>query len=346
MPEVVDDLIGPAVGRAAAVLGGASTAVVLGHVDPDGDALGSALALTAALRAIGVDAVACWGARAEGQAPAPLEPSLAYLPGADRVVDPADLPDRVDVVVACDTAAASRLGTARGILGRTSTTVVVDHHAVGDGFGDIRIVDDRASCTGVLVLRLIDALGVPLTPAVADALYLALLTDTGRFSYASTTPADHRVAARLIEAGADHVRAARAVYESASRGYLGLVAAVASRAVVAADVVASWVTQADLLATGTGEHEPDGLIELLRKVGDVDVTCFLRETRAGTWRSSLRSSGGVDVAAIAQQLGGGGHRMAAGFTATGDPQDVIADVRRRIAATSAPGVTVPVGTRS
>lgn len=346
MPEPDDHLAAP-VDRAARLLRGCRTAVVVGHVNPDGDALGSVLALTAALQAMGLDAVPTWGSRHADEPPAPLDPPLRFLPATDDIRHPDELPAAVDVVIACDTAAASRLGTARHVLDRAGTVVVVDHHAVGDGFGDLRIVDESASCTGVLALRLIDALGVELTPAMADALYLALLTDTGRFAHASTTPDDHRVAARLIEAGADHVRAARAVYESASRGYLPLVALVARRAVIADDVVASWVTMDDLAATGTGEHEPDGLIELLRKVGDVEVTCFLRETSSGAWRSSLRSSGAVDVAAIAEQLGGGGHRLAAGFTGHGDPEDVIADVRARLAvgrgdrsATTAVGVGV------
>ncbi len=330
--DVLTDVLTEPITQAAALLRDAGTVVVVGHINPDGDALGSVFAITAALRAIGVEAIPTWGARHDGEAPAPLEDAWArFLPATERVVAPAELPDTVDVVVSCDTAAASRLGTARPVLDRAGTVVVVDHHAVGDGFGDIRVVDEQASCTGVLALRLIDALGVTVTPGIAAAVYLALLTDTGRFSFASTTPEDHRVAARLLEAGADHTAVARAVYDSASRGYLDLVGVVTGRAQITDDVVASWVTQEDLSRTGTGEHEPDGLIDLLRKVDGVDVTCFLRQTTAGTWRSSLRSRGAVDVAEIAHGLGGGGHRMAAGFTGHGDPQTIVDEVRRLVA---------------
>lgn len=320
-----------AIDKAVPLLTNAESIVVTGHINPDGDALGSLFALTAALRHIGIDAIPTWGSRHDGQPPAPLEAALEFLPWADAVVAPTDLPQDIDVVVSCDTAASSRLGTAEPILHNASAVVVVDHHAVGDGFGDVRIVDPTASCTGVLALRLIDALGVPLDKSMADALYLALLTDTGRFSYAATTPADHMVAARLMQAGADHVRINRAVYESASRGYLDLVSRVTSRAHVDDNLVVSWVTQDDLNQTDTEEHEPDGLIDLLRKVQSVDVTCFLRQTTAGTWRTSLRSRGGVDVAGIAHEFGGGGHRLAAGFTGTGDVEDIVAAVRQRVA---------------
>ncbi|HUG84855.1 MAG TPA: DHH family phosphoesterase [Euzebya sp.] len=317
--------------RAADVLRGAGTVVVAGHVNPDGDALGSVFALTAALRHLGVKAVPSWGSRDADEPPPVLEPALGFLPCAEDARAPDDLPAAPDVVVACDTAAASRLGTLAPLAEAASTVIVIDHHAVGDGFGDIRLVDEYASCTGVLVLALIDALDVPLGAAMADALYLALLTATGRFAFASTTPTDHRVAARLLEAGADHVAVTRAVYESASRGYLALVARVADRAVVADDLVVSWVTRTDLVQTGTGEEETDGLIDLLRKVEGIDVTCLLRETPQGTWRTSLRSRGACDVAAVAAGLGGGGHRMAAGFTGRGTVESVLADIRVRLA---------------
>lgn len=320
----------PAIDRAAAVLRAAETVVVTGHVNPDGDALGSLFALTAALRHLGVKAIPSWGSRDSGEPPAALDPALGWLTCAEDARLPEELPDAADVLVACDTAAAGRLGTLAPVLASAGHVVVIDHHAVGEAFGDTRILDEGASCTGVLVLRLIDALGVPLDPGIADALYLSLLTDTGRFSFDATSPQDHRVAARLLEAGANHVAVTRAVYESASRGWLPLVARITARAIVADDVVASWVTQADLVETGAGEHETDGLIDLLRKVDGVDTCCLLRETAQGTWRSSLRSRGAVDVAAIAQDLGGGGHRMAAGFTGHGTAAAVIADVRRRL----------------
>ncbi|WP_370327897.1 bifunctional oligoribonuclease/PAP phosphatase NrnA [Euzebya sp.] len=308
----------------------AGTVVVTGHVNPDGDALGSLLALTAALDGLGITAIPAWGSRDPGEPPAPVDPAWSFLPLLDRVAHPDDVPAAPDVVLACDSAAAHRLGTLSGVLDGAGTVVVVDHHAVGEAFGDIRVVDPTASSTGVLALRLIDALGAEVTSAIADALYLAVLTDTGRFGFAATTPDDHRVAARLLEAGADHVGIARAVYESASPGFLTLVSRVTGRARVDDRMVCSWVSIADVADTGAGDTDVDGLIDLLRKVESADVTCLLRETAAGAWRTSLRSRGAVDVAAVAQGLGGGGHRMAAGFTGHGDVEDVIAAVAARL----------------
>ena len=320
---------------AADVLRAADSVVVAGHINPDGDALGSVFALTAALRHLGIKAVPSWGSRDAAEPPAPLEPALSFLPCAEDVRGPDDLPAAPDVLVACDTAARSRLGTLAPLVEQAGTVIVVDHHAVGDGFGDLRVVDPGASCTGVLVLGLIDALDVPLDATMADALYLALLTDTGRFAFAATTPADHLVAARLLTAGADHVGVTRAVYESASRGFLALVSRVTARALVTDELIASWVTREDLEQTGAGEEETDGLIDLLRKVAGVDVTCLLRETPQGTWRTSLRSRGQTDVAAVAAELGGGGHRMAAGLTGHGTLDAVLGQIRDGLARATA-----------
>ncbi|CAN5129717.1 bifunctional oligoribonuclease/PAP phosphatase NrnA [soil metagenome] len=331
-PEGADPLA-PALAAAADVLRDAGTVVVTGHINPDGDALGSLFAVTAALRHLGIKALSAWGSRHPTEPPVGLEESLAdILPCSEDVRLPDELPGAPDVLIACDTGAVGRLGTLQPLVEAAGTVIVLDHHAVGEPFGDIRIIDPEASCTGVLALRLIDVLGVPLTASMAAALYLGLLTDTGRFGFASTGPADHRVAARLLEAGADHVAVARAVYESASPGFLGLIARVTARAVSGPDVIASWVTTADLQATGAGEHETDGLIDLLRKVQGTDVTCLLRETSQGTWRTSLRSRGACDVAVIAADLGGGGHRMAAGFTGTGSAEALIADISDRVRA--------------
>lgn len=317
--------------KAVELLRTAGSVVVIGHINPDGDALGSVFALTAALRSIGVPAVPTWGSRHRDQPPAPLSAELEQvLPTEGLELRPEVLPSAPDVVVSCDTAAATRLGTLQPLLEQAGAVIVVDHHAVGEAFGDVRLVDEHAFCTGVLVTELIDHLGVDLTPEIANAVYLALVTDTGRFGFSATSADDHRLAARLLEAGADNVAVAEAVYASASRGYLTMVSRVTARAVIDDQLICSYVTLEDLEDAGSSADEPDGLIELLRSVGGIDVTCFLRETRPGEWRSSLRSRGGTDVAAVAHALGGGGHRMAAGFTGHGDAEDVLAAVRSHL----------------
>ena len=326
-PDATDD-VDASLQLAARVLAGARTAVVTGHVDPDGDALGSLLAITAGLREVGVQAHACWGAREVTGTPAPVPTAWApLLPALEHVRQPVQLPAEVDVLVVCDSAAPSRLGTLQPMLDRARCTIVIDHHAVGEPFGDIRVVDEGSSSTGLLALRLLDHLEVTPTPSVANALYLAILTDTGRFSFPATGAVDHRAAARLLDAGADPAAVARAVYESASHGFLGLVGLVAERAEVRDGALVSWVLQSDLTETGARWEETDGVLALLRQVGGVDVTCLLRQTDEGRWRTSLRSRGGRDVAAVAAAFGGGGHRMAAGCTLDGsltEARDAIA----------------------
>ena len=330
-PGSAPDARAAATRRAAEVLQRARSVVVTGHIDPDGDALGSLLALTAGLRDIGVDAVACWGARSAGEDPAPIRQSWRpLLPALAHIREASALPPQPDVLLACDTAAAARLGTLASLVDAAGCTVVVDHHAVGDGFGDVRLVDATASSTGVLALGLLDALGVGLTPAIANALYLAILTDTGRFGFAATSPADHHAAARLLEAGADQVAVARAVYEHASPGYLPLVGRVMGRVAVDDTAAVCWVTQQDLADTGAGWDETDGLLDLLRKVAGPDVAVLLRESPSGRWRTSLRSRGATDVAEVAGTFGGGGHRLAAGCTLDGSVEDVVASLRRRL----------------
>lgn len=324
--------LAPLMTAAAERLRSARQVVVTGHIDPDGDALGSLLAVTAGLRQLGIEASAAWGARHQGGQPAPVPVAWRpLLPALDRLVtEPADLPGAIDVLVCCDTATADRLGTLAPLVDRAATTIVIDHHAVGDPFGQMRLVSDSASSTGVIALALLDRLRVVLTPPIATALFLAILTDTGRFAYPATSSADLRAAARLMDAGADHAGVARAVYEHTSPGFVKLLSRVLHRAQIDEGMVLSWATQADLDETGAAWEETDGLIGPLRAVRDRDLTCLLRESDHRRWRTSLRSRGATDVAAVAERFGGGGHRMAAGLTAEGDIVDVVAQIRSAV----------------
>lgn len=317
-----------ALADAAARLREASDVVVLGHVDPDGDALGSIFALTAALRHLGVPAVASWGSREAGQPPALLPPGYDFLPCLDAAAAPDELPAAPDVLVCCDTAAPGRLGTLAGLLDTAGTTIVVDHHATATPYGTIRVVDPAAAATTVLVAQLIAELAVPLDEGIANALYLGLVTDTGRFSFSSTSPSDLRLAAELMEAGAEASRIARHVYDTATLGWLRLMGAALARVQVDPDADLIWgaVHQADFTSADADADDAEGLLDLLRRVADIDVACLMRETPGGQWRVSLRSRGGTDVAAIAAAFGGGGHRLAAGFTAPGPPEAIAAAV--------------------
>jgi phosphoesterase RecJ-like protein len=307
---------------AAAALEAAERIVALGHVGPDGDALGSALGLALAARAVGKEAWASFGE------PFWVPRQFRYLEQAP-LVPPGELTGPYDVVVACDTAAPERLGSALPVARGARTLIVVDHHLSNGGFGDVLVIDPGAAATAQLVYPLLERLGWPIGEGVAMALYTGLVTDTGRFQYSATTAEVHRVAARLLEAGAVPEIVGRHVYEEAPFGYLEVVGAVLSRAEIDAEARLVWsqLFAADLEAAGVRYEDTDGLIDVLRLAEEADVACLLKELEPGVLKGSLRSRGRVDVAAVAAAFGGGGHHNAAGFTAHGEAADVIAQIR-------------------
>ena len=312
--------IDDAIRRAADALQSAETIGTLGHVSPDGDALGSALALALAARRAGKTAVASFGE------PFVVPANLRFLP-AEPLVHPADFPTQADVVVAFDTASADRLGSLGPAAETAATFVVADHHVSNDGFGDIAIVDPASAASGELAYRLIRAAGWEIDGDVARCIYTALVADTGRFQYSATTPATLRMAAELMEIGVRPEEVGQHLYEEVPFGYLALASRVLGRAELdeQRSLVWSVVQLADLAATGVGYEAADGLIDDLRVAREADVALLLKEVDGGM-KGSLRSRGRVDVGAIAVALGGGGHRNAAGFTVDAAVDDVVGAV--------------------
>jgi phosphoesterase RecJ-like protein len=311
-----------AMAAAARAIESADTIIAIGHVHPDGDALGSALALARAARAAGKQAWATFGE------PFTLGDQFRYL-DTDAAAAPGDLADGADVVVACDTANPERLGSALPLAESAGTLVVVDHHVSNGGFGDIVVVDPAAAATAQLMYRLLaDHLRWPIDAATATALYTGLVTDTGRFQYSSTDAEVHRIAAALLEAGVDPDGVGRHVYGEAPFGYLLAAGAVLTRCrlVGARRLVWSVMYRSDLTDAGIGYDDTDGLIDLVRLAAEAEVACLLKETGDGVFKGSLRSRGTVDVNAVASAFGGGGHHNAAGFTATGKPDEIVARV--------------------
>jgi phosphoesterase RecJ-like protein len=204
---------------------------------------------------------------------------------------------------------------------------MLDHHPDASRQGHIHVFDPDAPATGTLVFELLGHLGVTADRAIATCLYTALLTDTGRFSYSNTTPYALRVAASLIEAGADPNAVFTAAYEDRSRGAQRLIGLALERITLANDgrVAYSWIASEDLTSTGARPEETENLIDHLRALGGVDVVVLLK---AGddVVRGSLRAKGDADVGSVARQLGGGGHRAAAGFTVDGDVTGALARV--------------------
>ena len=289
--------------------------VVTSHEAPDGDALGSLLATGLALRELGKDVVMFLGG------PAPLPGEYRFLELESRGLQrerPSDLGERV--LVAVDCASASRVGAEPGVVEAARFTVNIDHHHDNPRFGDVDLIVPDASSTGEVLADVFRELGVELTPEIAEALYIALVTDTGRFQYANTSPKALRLAAELVEAGADVHRVFQGVYENVQFAKLKLLARALERAQVleGGEIVVSHLLRGDFEAVGATEPYSEGIIDVLRSVEGSAVSALIREPPrdSGPVRKvSLRSSvDEVDVSAIARKSGGGGHREAAGFS--------------------------------
>lgn len=295
--------------------------VCLAHMDPDADTLGSALALTHALRSRGTEAVTVVGS-AEGAA-AELPARLRALPGTDELVV-----TRVEaapaVVAVLDCAVPERLGGLAGVLDRAGSVVWVDHHAQGAPRGGVRVVDPTAAATAEIVAAIIAELGVTLAGDVATCCYAGLVTDTGRFTNDATTPSALRLAADLVAAGVDVVALNRALF--GALGFdelhlLGRVLAAARRE--PGGLVWSTVSERELTEAGLTLADTDGVVELLRDVDDARCALLLKQRATGGIKASLRGVGEVEVASIARQFGGGGHARAAGFDTEAAVGDII-----------------------
>ncbi len=311
--------------RAVEILRSARQVASTCHVGPDGDALGSALALARAAHQAGKEACASFGE------PFHLSERYGFLP-LDVLVPPSEFPDAPEVVVAFDAGSLDRLGELGGPAKEAETLIVVDHHISNRGFGDVDIIDPEAAASAELALRLIKELGWPLDPATATCLLMGLVTDTGRFQYSNTTPATLRAAATLVEAGARPELIGQQVYESVPFAYLAVEAAVLGGAALEPDRSLVWsvLRTGDLERAGLGMEDTEPLIDALRVAREAEVTALAKELSDGTVKVSLRSRGGVDVEAIASELGGGGHHNASGFTFKGSPEEAIAAVRARL----------------
>jgi bifunctional oligoribonuclease and PAP phosphatase NrnA len=300
------------------------------HENPDGDALGSLLAAKLALDQLGKDAVMVL----YGDAPLPGE--YQFMPLAElRRRWPDDVSERA--LVALDCANESRIADP-DVLGRVPFTINIDHHHDNTRFGDVDLVVADASSTSEIVRDLFDELGVELAPEIAEPLYIALVTDTGRFQYANTTPKALRLAADLVEAGANVHRIFQGVYESVQFAKLKLLARALDRAQVyeGGRIVVSYLLRTDFAEVGAAEPYSEGIIDYLRAVEGADMAVLIREPPrmdGPTRRVSLRASiDELDVSAIARKSGGGGHRQAAGFSSEASIEEITEFVRREFAA--------------
>ncbi|HEX5613623.1 MAG TPA: bifunctional oligoribonuclease/PAP phosphatase NrnA [Acidimicrobiia bacterium] len=312
------DSLDALVARAARLIADAPLVALACHVNPDGDALGSTLALHHALRAAGRESVASFSE------PFVIAPHYRELPGLDLLTPPAEFPAEPAVMVTFDCGSLARLGDLERNAKAAHELIVVDHHVSNERYGTINVIDPDAAASAVLVRRLIAELGLPLNRDAAVCLYTALVCDTGRFQYESTTQSVFALAEELLAFDVPIARLSRTLFEEHSFAYLQLLARAVARAELVAEkrFVSTVVTQADLDEFGVSFEEIEGLIDIIRRTREAEVTCVLKEAPDHTFRVSLRSLGEVDVCRIAEREGGGGHRFAAGFT-TDDPADVV-----------------------
>jgi phosphoesterase RecJ-like protein len=302
----------------------ARRALMLGHVHPDADVLGTLLALGLALEVRG------WQIAYGGPHPAPGH--LGFLPGIERYAVLADVAPPLDVVVLTDCPNPERTN---GLIDRARATgaviVNIDHHHDNRRYGTVDWVEPRAAATGEMIHDLLQALGDPITPEIATNLFTAIHTDTGSFRYSNVTPDTLRIASTLVSAGAEPARVSGSLYEQRPREALRWLSEALGRVQMSEDGRVAWLAlPADAVPEAFVEAED--LVNYPRSIASVRVACLLRE-RDGAVKVSLRGKGDVDVSAIARGFGGGGHPNAAGCTVPGPLESATGRVLRAIDAT-------------
>jgi phosphoesterase RecJ-like protein len=310
-----------------------ATVLLVCHINPDGDALGTMLGFGLGLRQLGFTRVV-----ATFPEPYVVPQTFAFLPGQDLLVASAAAPAAPDLGLSFDAASVERVGELAPALQAAPTWIMLDHHASNPGFGEVQLIDPHAAATAVVAARLLDALNVTLDRDIATNLYVALTTDTGSFRYDLTTDRVHALAARLVAAGARPAEVALRVFDTRPFAAIQLLTTVLGRAELergaagGAGLVIAYATQADLDRHGLPAHVLESFMDVLRTTAEADVACLVKPTGPDQWGVSLRSRGGTDVSAVAIALGGGGHRLAAGFTGYGSVTDVLAAVRGQLSA--------------
>jgi phosphoesterase RecJ-like protein len=301
---------------------------ILSHVRPDGDALGSQLALALSLQQLGKN-VRVWNE--EGT----LE-KYSFLPRAELLTKPPTTAEDVDVAIALDTAIQNRLGTAFAAIASAKIWINIDHHRSNPGYGDLVIIDPNAPATGEIIFRLIKSQGLPFNHDIAENLYAAISTDTGSFQYPKTSALTFEIAAELVRAGSlDVGKISQQLYENYPRRRLELLRELLrtmrfSECGRVASFSLSSKTAGELAAL---PEDNEGLIDHLRAIRGVIVAVFFEEVAEGKVRVSMRSKHeAVDVCAICQKFGGGGHTMAAGARIRGSLAEVEEKVLEEIRA--------------
>lgn len=290
----------------------AQRVLVVAHRDPDGDALGSSLGVMHFLRAA--------GRKVFVHSAGPIPEEYAFMPGIDEITQDLPRASEIDLAVLLDCHQPDRAGASAGeLLARLPKTAVVDHHQGQADFGQARWVAPDYAATSEMLVFLAERAGFPLNPQAATCFFVGVQADTGSFRYSNTTPRLLRVAAQLVEQGADPWAVSQEVYATRPRRLRLLSRVLESLALEAGGLLAvAQATLADFKATGCGPDDLENAVETLRGIPGVEVGLLLRELAEGGIKVSLRARGRVDVAQVAASLGGGGHKNAAGLRMDGD----------------------------
>ncbi len=288
--------------------------MIASHQRPDGDAIGSAMAMALALRAMGKHATVV----TDAIPPVFLQP----FPGVDGIRITPEIHDTFDAALIMECSELSRTGV-RGL--DRAPVMNIDHHPGNKVYGAVNWIDESAAACGEMACALIDALGVTITPDIATHIYLAILTDTGSFHFSHLSPLTYDIARRCVEAGADPQWIARAHYDSNSLSRVRIFGAVMNGMVIVAEgrVALLSITRQTMADLGGTNDDLEGLINFPLTVKDIEAVAFLKEVGDHDWRISLRSKGPVDIGVIARANSGGGHTNAAGCSGKGDLDTVM-----------------------
>lgn len=313
---------------ALAAIGQANSVLLVAHVTPDADALGSALAIGLACESLGKNVQI-----SVGEPGFKVPESLKFLPRTDLVVAPESITNP-DLVIICDTASVARLGVLAQVVQNASTSIVLDHHPSFNGFGTIHLVDSSAAATAAIAMELIEKLGVELTKDIATTLYAGLATDTGSFKFQATTAQTLRIAAKLFEAGIDHAQLARQLFDDEPFDALVMLGEALQRAELDQKAVngrgLAYTSIAINQRHGLSELAMERVIEAIRRATEAEVAAVFKQADDKNWKVSLRSKTNVDVGKVATQLGGGGHYFASGYTSGTDLSEAILELKNQL----------------
>jgi len=290
------------------------------HVNPDGDAIGSLGALALVLESMGKEVVAY----CQDQVPG----FLRFLPYSDRIAHELPSSDRFEVAVVLDCGELERIGAAAHVVQRVQKIIHIDHHSSGNDFGTLNLVEPERSSTAEILYDVFQEIPVEVSREAAENLYTAILTDTGSFRFANTTPRALAVAGALVAQGVEPHKVAGAVYDCMSPGRLRLLSLSLNTLTIRAEgrLAAIWVTQQMLAETGTTAADTDGFVNYPRSLTANEIAIFFRELDDGRVNVSLRSRGTKNVADFARTYGGGGHQNAAAFRLSGPLPEVVSHV--------------------